>query len=248
MAKKEPIKLGSREFASKQAAMEYIKTCLNWYHPKPDEEIDLPPDGFAVMMDVFLMHPDFDRKFPHGLDGVERIFIKKGVEYGGKWNQFWYQYDGVKRDISYKKCFSTSGSHRNCVVSAFREAIADQTIAFKQAKLNGANNGECAITHVMFPKEELAVDHLEPFSSLLARFMKWRKLDFKDIEIVHVEGYGVVGTRLADKDLERLWKKWHKRESTLQLVNAKLNVRLGCKDKDGVEAKTIISSFLKSIQ
>ena len=246
MAKRELIRLGAREFASKKAAMEYVKTCLNWYHPAPDEEIDLPPEGVAVMLDVFRRHPDFERKFPHGLDGVERVFIKRDEAHGGRTNQFWYQYDGVGQDISYVKCFGAKRSHqKNGVVSAFRRAVASQVLAFKHCMMNGVDEGMCAMTGRFFPEEELDVDHIEPFSSLLARFMEERGLKFSDVEIVHVSGDGMFGTRLADKELEKQWSEWHRSEAKLQLVNAKLNRRLKNKDKDGVEAKIIIKSFMK---
>ena len=247
MAKREPIKLGAREFASKKAAMEHVKSCLNWYRPEPGEEIDLPPEGVAVMLDVFRRHPDFDRKFPHGLDGVERIFIKRDEAHGGRTSQFWYQYDGEMHDISYVKCFGAKDSYqRNGVVAAFRKAIASQILAFKHGSMNGVDEGRCAITGRFFPEEELAVDHAEPFSSLLARFMKERKLKFSDVKVVHVSGDGMFGTRLADENLEKLWTDWHRTEAKLQLVNAKLNNRLKNKDKNSLEARKVVEDFLKT--
>ena len=245
------ITIGSRTFSSKSKAVEFVKGILNSYGPRPGEELDLSGDDFLVMMSVFGMHADFNRKFPRGLDGIERIFVMRDSKYGGRTNQFWYQYDGVKDDISFYRCFESRDSYlRNRAVSAFREAVMPQIQSFKRLHLDDDGTGVCALSGIRFQADDLAVDHMRPFSLLLSEFMLERRpgMSLGTAPVTHVSGEAGHGSRLSDDALEHEWYEWHGSNAVLQLVNKVLNMRLQDYDKSSDYARRTIEAFKSEIE
>ena len=184
---------------------------------------DLPLERFLDCIALFERHPDFAEKRGCGIQSVRVVF---NPVYGDRC--FWiYRTDGSHTDISYPTCISAKGrTPRQSFMSACRQAIADQVIAFKRAKFSLNQLVKCEISGRLVSEKDSHVDHFVPFVNMVEVFAKTRRIDIANTRYVD-KGDGDIVTEFACERLRKQWQDYHRHNCVLQIVHKDENAAKG---------------------
>lgn len=235
-----PLKLGSLNFKTKSAATIYLKKLLNSVALDDGESMCVDIACSSILLDLLAMHPRLHEKIPDFPHSVAGFSIRRFA--GG--NQFCYILRGGHPEpFSYKKCLMPKQSyHKHCVVDAFRTLVRDDCDKYKRDRLQGAEFGVCEISGLTFPSDELVVDHWNPFSSILADFMRERKLGWNDVCISYVDSNDK-GINFIVGDIAKQFRDWHKAKARLCLIHRDLNSALKDMIKEGPAFEFAVKAF-----
>ncbi len=174
------------------------------------------PDGPVTGADgdwlaaLLTLHPDAGEKIGKGI-----AFIALGPVPGRKSRGFTvHRTDGTSTDFSWLECI-TPTSHRTRVLTAMREAVEPQRIAFKQAeeKAGRLRCGVCG-TDLTWPDTE--IDHLPPVFQTLADTYAETAGGYDKIKLVP-SADGMIGQPLVPGD-EQVWILYHQHTARLRVL------------------------------
>ncbi|WP_080925954.1 DUF3223 domain-containing protein [Pseudomonas chlororaphis] len=206
--------LGPFEYKSKKELMDRLK---NYLYNAP---VGVITNKFAVKKLHLLvaMHPDASRKIGIGIDHfrIERneLGAGKGIKL--------VRLDGSEDSFSYKRCITgvTQSSHGK-VCEALRFAVRPQLIAFRDAV---GLPTKCATTGVVITeRQDLHIDHIEPFWKLLERFCGDHGVDLTRL--------GTIGNgeelSLTNQYISSAFEEYHRLHAKLQPLLKTANIAKG---------------------
>lgn len=213
--------INSKPFSSQSAIKLHFQEILK------DAVIDqdLPVQQFLDCISLFQRHPNFAEKFGCGIKSIRVVL---NPVYGDRC--FWIcRSDGSHTDISYLTCISAKGrTPRQAFMSACRQAIADQVIAFKRSKFIAHPLVKCEISGKLVSEKDSHVDHFVPFVNMVEVFTKTRRIDIGQVEYTD-RGDGDIVTEFACERLRKQWQEYHWHNSVLQIVHKDENAAKGSK-------------------
>lgn len=147
----------------------------------------------------------------------------------------------VKSDGQRQAVTTSLGNMQKCIrKKAFRIAIANQTVQFRQDWLNDSTKEKvCAHCKCELETKEAHVDHVHvPFCDLLQQFLQQEGLPNTAVHI-HRETIqnGVECWMLQDKQLRRRWQDFHRTHAQLQMLCKPCNVG-PCNTRQAVKKQT----------
>jgi len=221
MAKQAKYLINGKPFFSKKAMQSHFQMIL----AQSVIGADLPEDEFLDCLDLFKRHPEYEQKVGCGIRSVRVILDPIYFN-----RCFWiYRFDGSNTDISYRTCIDAKPrGAKEKFLSACRYSISNQIVAFKAKQFKDGSPVFCKITGKQVQRHECDVDHLHPFSFLIADFVKIKNIDIDAIEYVD-RGDGHMVYEFLDKQLEADWKSFHYRHAVLQITKSEANQAKGCK-------------------
>jgi hypothetical protein len=192
--------------------------------------VPIPEPDFTFLCGLLRRHPQSAAKVG---PGVAAMTVEPNPVYPSS-RGFWLtRTDGTRADFSYLECIRATGQKAK-VRSACRAAVADQVVEFRRSHFreHAGPDGrvECPILGVRVSVCESHVDHRPPltFERLLADFLAAEGIDAEEVGTTS-EGDGEIGDRLADGDLERRWREFHRRHADLRVASAAGNTKQGRK-------------------
>jgi hypothetical protein len=216
------ITIGEYEFKSKKEAQELYRNILN------SSELDTPLMGedFTHAMSLFLNHPKADEKIGGGIQSIVVSQAKFST------NRCFHiiREDNTKEDFSIGKCINGEHSsfHKFCI--AARNAIDEDMLNYKIDYFNKNQDEDkkvkCQITNKKVSKDEIHLDHREPFtfSSIAHFFIKAKGINLDEIQYITKEKYG---NEFQDLELINSFKEWHKDNAKLRIVSKYNNLAKG---------------------
>jgi hypothetical protein len=176
----------------------------------PDGAVTGPAGDFLAAL--LHRHPDAAQKIGPGIR-----FISVGAMPGQLNTRGFtvHRTDGSSTDFSWRECI-TETSHRTRVLTAMREAIVPQKLAFKQAE-SGAGQLRCAITGENLTWDNAEVDHLPPGFTALADAFAAAAGGYGKIPLVP-SADGMIG-RPMEPDHESGWTQYHQQQARLQILS-----------------------------
>ena len=178
--------------------------------------IPIGESDFKLLMELLKNHENYKQKVGCG---IESIIIKPHPIYKNR-GFYLIRYDGSETDFLYRKCFNTQ-NYPAKVTSAFRVAIKDQIISFRDKTFLDQHEIVCPLTGDTITKNECHIDHKPPktFKKLLAEFIELTKID---INKVPINGSGIdnaFGYTLNHQEIKKQWESYHKENAILRVVS-----------------------------
>lgn len=214
---KQEIEIGKKIFKYKKDALLHFKNILNSYNFGES----LNSNDFNDVYELLRKHPRAKGKIGVGIE----VFKIGKVQYGTKCFEF-IRTDSTTGYFGYIKCIN---GDRNAITEfsrACRKAVQEdlrkvKTEYFKKYSKKG--RAKCQETGELLLYEDLNVDHRQPntFSIIIDRFIEVNNIDLNEIEYVTNDNYS---QELADTDLMRKFRKYHKDKANLRLVKKELNL------------------------
>jgi len=214
------VRICRRVFISKAQALEYFSRKLRAMKGRGvfcDDEL----------YELFKYHPRFAEK-TRGLE-VKGFVVKENSLRRSSFTVYAVLEDGSEVDFSYRKCIENAFNpaareriRRLNVVQAFRRAVEDQIIEFKESRRFGRyvilDNG------VPARDDEVHVHHEPPFEDLLEEFLRIKGLTLDQVQIREAEDG--IGYDLADDKLKEEWREFHRKKARLRLMKIREHYRL----------------------
>jgi hypothetical protein len=210
-----PIVFGNFQFRTKKSATEEARRRINKYKVKEK----LNDDDELFFSSLFTLHSEYIEKVGSGIDHikVERDFHNNRCLYI-------HRTDGTKIDCSWVHCIQPA-SQKQTVSMAFRRAVKDRVMKFKNAQLPKVK--VCQILGISLTHENSHVSYLKPsFDELLDDFLSENGLTIVTIKLTNPspEDNDQRGI-LADKNIAIIWNEFHANKACLKLISAKANLR-----------------------
>jgi hypothetical protein len=212
------IFLGGTEYRTKFAVAEVCRLIIastGDYQPLAKERIQF-------VSDLFRRHPDFlEKSFP----GISGFSVATDSRWKTTRHFIVQRVDGSSIDFSWKICIDGSLPERRIdVLASMRSAVADQILAFRDAKFSGENHLLCPITGISLTKNDSHVDHVSPrtFLALADDWLKSLGLSFDQVQLTRsMDGYG---WRMADLEQTSSWQSFHRSSAILCVVSRQANL------------------------
>jgi len=219
------VRIGRNIFTSKAQALEYFSRKLRAMKNRGlfwDEEL----------YDLFRHHPRFLEK-TRGL-AVKGFLVKDNPLRKDSFRVYVVLENGSAVDFSYRKCIEAAFDpaarariHRLNVIQAFRRAVGDQIVEFKESRRFGRyvmlDDGTLA------GYDEVHVHHEPPFEKLLEEFLKSKGLTLDQVPIKEAEDG--ISYDLSDEKLKEEWREFHRKRAKLKLVKIQDHYKLHAASK-----------------
>lgn len=229
---KKPIEIAGNKFTFKKDALEFYKKILNSYE---FGEI-LNSSDFDNVYGLIEIHPQKKEKIGCGIDhfriGTAK-FKTKSFEVVRK--------DGSTEFLSYTKRINKPKNEFSRFRYACRQAIQNDLITVKQKyfKENAINSKvKCQESGELLTYEDLNVDHRQPntFSVIVDRFIEIKGLNVNEIEYLEIGGGP---NEIADEDIKKEFREYHKGKANLRLVKRELNLSRAYQGRIGKTSKDL---------
>ena len=228
MARGKPVEIRTRTFENQKVATAYFKEILNRYQPGEQLSNDDALDVSALLE----RHPNFVSKIGCGVDYFQVI----GTEHGT--NCFCIvRTDGSTTDFSYPRCITGRPSTKKDLVSrAFRSVVQVDLFnakdKFFQANRDGEGYVTCAVSGQQITHTDAHIDHRQPlvFEVIVATFLSSRRMDYESVKILSGAD-GQVTPEIADAELARDFRAYHKDIAKLDVVAKGVNLSLSAKHR-----------------
>lgn len=156
------FRLAYRAYKSKGEAQGHIQRMLHGEEPIDHE----------ILLALLKLHPNADRKIGCG---VKRFFTRLHPEFRRSPTWWLERHDGTETDWSYRQCFNPVPAGQK-VLAVLREAVREQIVnylsEYKAGYLRRDGYLESEFSGVLFPTDECEVNHVVPFSQLVADFLR----------------------------------------------------------------------------
>ena len=211
------IEIGENEFATKKDALNHYKIILNSYEfGEVLSSVDIKD-----VLDLLETHPKVVEKI--GV-GIEKIRIAK-VQYKTKSFEL-VRTDGSTEFFSYTKRINSPKTEFTKFREACRKTIQEDLRNVKLAyfdKFSKKGQVRCQESKELTKYEELNVDHRQPntFSVIVDRFIEIKNIDLKEVEYLQIDGGP---NELADENLKKEFRDYHKEKANLRIVKKSLNL------------------------
>jgi hypothetical protein len=217
------FKLGRFEYPSKRTLFASLKQYLECIRPG----IITHPVTIEKLHNLVSLHPEADRK--RGC-GISHFLVARNVMGSGKSFQI-VRTDGSVERFSYKACLEGAiPTKRAKAFEAFRFAVRAQ---MREFRLSVSLPATCYLTgEPLLRQEDLYLDHIVPFWSLVEEFCTLHGVDISELETI---GNGEQ-LRLLDHGLTTDFQAFHRQHADLKPTSRKAYAekggRLSEKDMD----------------
>lgn len=210
-----PIAFGTYQFRTKESAKIEARQRINKY--EAGEKLN--PEDEHFFASLFTLHSEYTEKKGVGIDHirVERDFNNNRCLYI-------HRADGSFIDCSWPHCIQPA-SQKTITSMAFRRAVKDIVMAFKDEQLKVVK--ECPIlkTPLTFENSHVSYDY-PSFDNLLNQFLLLEQLDIEGVLLTNpkpkdLDQRGI----LADDLLARAWCVYHRENANLKLISREANLR-----------------------
>ena len=222
--------LGRLNFTTKEAIK---KTTQKKYKELRGQVIDELHSDFAYFLALFKMHHDAKVKIG---PGVKRIHFRPSLHNFLQTNAIIERIDGTEMSISHTECLNKS-TNTTILGCAMRKAIYPHTYEYKM----NCKNDVCCFCG---SSNNLAVDHIYPFSKLQKEFIKTMPAP----TTFDNDSIGTIIFSDADKLFESEWIKYHNSKATYQILCTTCNSKKGAKLIPAPEKPKFNSSYKSPIQ
>lgn len=218
-----PVMIGDRSYLSKRDAEQACRDVL--YHYQAGNTVD-DAEHQEFLLDLLDLHQDAVTKIGVGIAHFEvrlNEYRKPGF--------YIIRSDGSETDFSFMRCL-TPATHRQRVLAAFRRAVADQVLEFKNSML-AKGPAVCAVTGTLIADGDIHVDHHDPEFKDLAHSYALAHDGWDAFPVL--KGDGMTGSALASSEQRREWSEYHREHAHLQITSRIANLSLrrrGVKTRD----------------
>ena len=212
-----PVTIGERQFPSQKAALAFAREIRDRYG---DGDRIAPADA-AFLEDLLRLHPEADQKIGKG---VASFSVQTDPIFGTTRHFVVHRKDGSSTDFSFKSCIEGSSARRD-VLSALREAVADQITGFKNEAFDGKTEVLCTVRGVPTGFRDAHVDHIPPrtFSALVTGWLRREGIDLEDIAVTPPADNQYL-TTMTDEEQINSWQQFHRKYAALRIVCSGANL------------------------
>lgn len=213
-----PITIGDDTFPTKKAALEAIRELRDRY---PDG-VPLGLDDDRFMRSVLALHPEAAQKI--GL-GISHFTVATESEFGGRNRHFVvHRVLGPATDFSFMHCLDGRSKDRNDRMLALRQAIKEQTWAFRDHSLAGGPV-ICPYEGTELHSGNCHIDHQPPktFDFLVMSWLSNAGLLLEQVAITPPADNQLV-SQMTDEAQKYSWRLYHHQHAELRLLSVRGNL------------------------
>jgi hypothetical protein len=217
MARK--VEIGDRIFPTKESALAEIRAIRDRY---PDG-VALEYSDYALLRDLVSLHSEAEEKI--GI-GISHFTVTTETEFGGRNRHFvLHRHDHSFTDFSFVHCLNPKSKNKNDRILALRQAIKEQTWAFRDRALSSGKQIVCPFENVVLTRETCQIDHEAPttFEALVAAWLESQKITIEAVQITPPADNQLVG-RMTDEVQIASWQSFHQSNARLRLLSVKGNL------------------------
>jgi hypothetical protein len=217
MAKR--VTIGEQTFPSEKAAREMIRAIRDRY---PDG-VRLDHDDYLFIRDLLSLHTEAKDKI--GI-GVSHFTVATEREFGGRNRHFvLHRHDGTSTDFSFEHCLNPSSKDRNDRLLALRQAIKEQTWAFRDREFASGKQIVCPFEGVVLTPGNCQIDHAAPwtFDALVNAWLTAQAITLVDVRITPPADNQLVG-QMTNTEQIASWQAFHFANARLRLLSARGNL------------------------
>jgi hypothetical protein len=206
-----PVLIGHRQFPSRAQALEEARRVRDQY-ANGDR---VGAHDVEFLTDLLFLHSEAPEKIGSGIAGFS---VDLDQEFRRTRCVYVHRTDGSSTDFSFKNCIE-GAKPRQDRYSAIREAVSDQTIAFKQRAFADQARVPCAVRGTPTAFADAHVDHVPPqtLRQLVTAWLAAERMHIDDIEISPPADNQFVAD-MIDPDQRRRWTTYHADRAVLRLV------------------------------
>lgn len=180
-------------------------------------------DDDKWLRELIESHPDYPQKFGAG---VVRFFVALDGRYSRP--GFWFESScGIVDNFSTVRCIDGMPPLRTRLITACRTTIQPDMNAYKAERFGNSKWAICDETGEKIHWDDAHVDHVLPFVRLAGAWVDDRPhltvIDLAD------DGAGSVSESFANPALAAEFRQFHKKNATVRLVSAKVNLSKGAR-------------------
>lgn len=215
--------INNKEFKTKNEITEHFRGIMYSY----DVKTPLIDDDFYDVCDLLKYHDEYDEKIGVGIESItieyhnDLLTNKKAKFPHYQINRI----DGTYIDFSFIKCISYINSPKTIenkyigdVKKTMRFLVKHQIDEFRETCFSNKTYLKCPILGINFSKKTCHIDHEPPktFDVLVFEFLKENGINFKDIELVEING---IFSTFKDKELKNKWVNYHNENAILRATH-----------------------------
>lgn len=213
------ITFAQYSFKTKKALVERIRSIIADY---PDN-ILVDDDDCNFLSALIERHPESLAKKGCGIKG---FYVSRNPLFPGEKQRGFriIRIDNTETDFSFWECVTPS-SHEKKVKKAFRNAIQNQLLEFKQNFFDNVDAPICPVTGHVMEFTGSHVDHVHPrtFERLLLDFLNAQKIRINSV-VLDDHGDNQYFDDLADKNLAHQWQMFHQSQARLEVISQVANL------------------------
>jgi len=193
----------------------------------------LPEDDTRFLSSLIeSYHPEAELKIGCG---IRRMWVGPN-EYGSK-GFYLERHDGSSTDWSFVKSISNPSKWHD-FHAACRNAIMDQTIAYKMRLFEEERYIECCLTGEQLFVDTAHTDHIPPrtFDALLKVFLHKTGIDYNDV-LIDPTYDNKVGCWLSDASFAKQWSEFHRTNAVFRLVTRTGNLSHSKREANAMKAR-----------
>ncbi|MDB6019693.1 MAG: hypothetical protein JWR19_4182 [Pedosphaera sp.] len=217
MGRSKPIALGHLSFPKQGDALNHFKDLL----ARTPSGTQLKGNDYRDVEALLSGHPRAQEKIGVGIAKL----VVENAEFDDKCFHV-IRSDGSGDNFSYKKCIAGDPPPFTTFSVACRRAVAKELEDFKNKYFadhqNSAGKVKCPETGEWIDHSEAHVDHKSPmsFSVIVKFFLSSENVDPAKVSYVRE---GLYGTELADDAVAEKFRKWHRKNAVLRVIEAGRN-------------------------
>lgn len=213
------IPIGDRTFPSKKSALEEIRAVRDRY---PDG-VPLTHDDHVFIRDLVSLHTEAEEKI--GV-GISHFTVATETEFGGRNRHFvLHRHDGTFTDFSFQHCLTPSSKGKNDTLLALRQAIKEQTWAFREREFSSPVQIICPYENVVLTRDTCQIDHEAPrtFDALVNAWLTSQSMRLEAVQITPPADNQLVG-QMTNAAQIASWQSFHRTHAKLRLLSVKGNL------------------------
>lgn len=202
---------------NKTQLKEKCKQILNNY--KPGQLVS--KEDFVFLMDVFIMHPEWELKAGEGVCGASIMLTK----YKTRCFMLHLANNSIT-DISYLQCFNGKNSKLKNIYAACRDAIKEVIIDFRDKNVVYGRT-KCNFTLEYLTPENTHIDHYDlQFNHLVAEWLKGKNIDELHDKINTGNDDLDTGIYFTSEDIKNDFTIFHNANTNLRAVSRFANLSI----------------------
>jgi hypothetical protein len=213
------VTIGDRTFSTKKAALEEIRAVRDRY---PDG-LRLNHNDYLFIRDLLSLHTEAEEKIGAG---VSHFTVATETEFGGRNRHFvLHRHDGTFTDFSFGHCLNPGSKDRNDRLLALRQAIKEQTWAFRDREFSSGKQIVCPFENLILTPDTCQIDHEAPwtFDALVNAWLAAQGNAIQAVQITPPADNQLVG-QMTDTAQIVSWRSFHLSNARLRLLSIRGNL------------------------
>ncbi len=158
--------------------------------------------------------------------GISHFTIATEAEFGGRNRHFvLHRHDESSSDFSFMHCLTPASKGRNDRMLALRQAIKEQTLAFRDQELASGTSLVCPYEQIAITQANCQIDHQSPwtFEALAIAWLAEQHITLEDVQITPSADNQLVA-QMTDATQTISWRSFHLANARLRLLSARGNL------------------------